>query len=945
MGRLQATWCATETSGELFFWSAEGPVDAAVADELPELRDHVDEAQIRPIVVRGPPLRRRKTEGYVAPLDRVLPLLTALRNDPTLADSVRAWSVAALFGLELAARQAVVPSVGEGTARWRALVHRRDDRARLQSLAEALPVSARLTPTRDHGPVRIPTGDVAVRGFLDAIVDCLYRTGTWPGPARGWVLELGDALRGTDPAFRPRDARSQGIPAKLAAWSAGDGAVGLRLGMTLSLPPDTDGRFRLGFWMHPSDDPGQRVPLDDAWQAGESLQLGERTHAHPAFSALRGLARGKRIFPPLAAALSGRVPSGLTWGPTDAWRFLAEGLQPLLDAGFEVEVPEAFSDAGTQRMRARLRVEAQPDGLNLGELLTYRWEVVVGDLVLSGEEFAELLASGQPIVRFRGSWVLIDPAEVEKLPEGLPREGTLDAAEALRAVLTGQHEGVPVVADAGLDLLLDALRSPPERPVPEALQATLRPYQKVGLSWLACLGDLGLGACLADDMGLGKTVQLIAHVVDRRARGADKPCLVVCPTSVLGNWIRELGRFAPHLTVSRHHGLDRDLAQATRADVVLTTYGLLARDVDALSEVAWDVVALDEAQAIKNPDSRRAQAASRLDARHRVAMSGTPVENRLEELWSLMRFLIPGLLGTRAHFHRTVAIPVERFGDEEVAWRLKAGVSPFLLRRVKTDPDVASDLPDKVERHEFCALTAEQAALYRDVSEEHLVRIAEAQISERRGHVLAMLTALKQICNHPAHYLKEEGPLEGRSGKLERATELLEQVLELGDRAIVFTQYREMGDRLKRHLGEAFEVEVPFLHGGVASHARDEMVRRFQEDDDVPLLLVSLRAGGTGLNLTRATHVLHYDRWWNPAVEDQATDRAYRIGQHRNVQVHKFVCQGTLEERIDALLDEKRSLAESVVGNGERLVADLDDAALRALVSLGDDALVEESAA
>ena len=752
MGLLQATW---SPAGRLFFWTPEGSLDQVVADELPELDALALEPEVVPIVHAGPPLRRKKTKGLHPDLSSVLPLLPALRNDPFLSDSLRVWSLASRFALEFAAREAVAPSVDEGEARWRVLLSRRTDRMRFERLVDALPVSARLVPTRTHGPVRLPTSDVVVRHFLDGVADALYRRAVWPGPARGWVLQFADALRGEDPAFNPRDARSQGIPSKLRTWSAGDGSRGLRLGMTMSLPEDASGRFHLDFWLHAADDPSQRVSLEDAWFAGESVTLGGRSHDHPAFAALRGLARAKRIFPPLSAALAGKAPTPLVWGPGDAWSFLAEGVPPLQDAGFEIELPEAFSSVGARRIRARMRIVSDDaDGLHLGDMLRYEWEVVLGDLLLTGDDFAEILAARQPIVRFRGEWVLIDPAELELLPEGLPMEGTLDAAAALRAVLTGQHEGVPVVADERLNMVVDALRKPPEREAPDGLEATLRPYQHRGYEWLSCLGDLGLGACLADDMGLGKTVQLIAHLVDRHGRGEDRTSLVVCPTSVLGNWERELARFAPGLTVRRYHGLQRDLDEVVQADVVLTTYGLLSRDAEALAEVAFEVVALDEAQAIKNPDSQRAKAALGLQARHRVALSGTPIENRLDELWSLMRFLVPGLLGPRARFRRLVAIPVERFGDEEVAHRLKLGVSPFLLRRVKTDPNVVSDLPDKVERYEYCGLTPEQAELYRATSEEHLGRIADAAASARRGQVLAMLTALKQICNHPDHYLK-----------------------------------------------------------------------------------------------------------------------------------------------------------------------------------------------
>jgi SNF2 family DNA or RNA helicase len=943
MQPLQASWCEGEG---LFFWSSTGSVDATIDQDLPELRPLLKAPEELSVALPGAGGRRRKTKGYRVPLSAVLPLLPALRNDAGLSDSLRCWSMAARLGLELASRQAVVPTVRNGEARWRALWSRRIDRHRLDAIVESLPVAARSVPTRDRGPVRLQPAEQVIRDFIDAIADSLYRRGAYPGPTRGWALDFAEALRGDEPTFQPRDARYYGVPEKLASWAASDGAAGLQLAVQLHLPERDASVFPLTFWMCASDEPDVRLPVSEVWSAGEQVQFGERAFRHPAYATIAAFARAKRVFPPLAKALVGAVPVDLGLDVREAWDFLANGAPSLQDSGFDIRLPEAFSREGSRRIRARMRIEAGADleTLRLDDMLTYRWEVTLGGLVLSGADFAEITQSGQPIVRFRGEWVLLDPAELEKLPAGLTKEGRLNAADALRAVLTGQHDGVPVVADARLDMVIDALRQPPELAPPAGLQATLRPYQVSGFSWLSCLGDLGLGSCLADDMGLGKTIQVIAHLLQRKSRGPKRPpSLVVCPTSVLGNWQHEIQRFAPSLTVSRHHGLFRDLHRARRSDIVLTTYGLLGRDADELAEHQWDVVALDEAQSIKNPDSQRAKAALRLKARHRVAMSGTPVENRLEELWSLMHFLMPGLLGGRRAFKHNVAIPVERFGDEEVARRLQLGVSPFLLRRVKTDPTIIDDLPDKIERHEYCTLTAEQARLYRQVSEEFLERIAEVEAIERRGQVLAMLTALKQICNHPDQYLKETGTLHGRSGKLERARELVEAVVEADERMIIFTQYREMGDRLVRYFRERLSIEAPFLHGGVSTDNRDEMVRQFQEDEDGPaVLVVSLRAGGTGLNLTRATHVLHYDRWWNPAVEDQATDRAYRIGQRRNVQVYKFVCQSTYEERIDAMLEEKRALANSVVGSGERLVTELDDDALRALVALGEDAVMED---
>ncbi len=862
-----------------------------------------------------------------------------------MSDSLRCWINAAKFGLELAARQRVVPSVHRGNAEWRALMSRRQDRERFDLLVDALPPASRAIPTSElgRGAVRLRTSVEAMRGFVDGVVDSLYRRGAHPGSARGWTLEFAEALRNADSAFTPRDARYQGIPAMLASWSSETERLGLRVRFELGLPQKSE-RFPFLVTVHPTGRPDDSVPLAVAWKAGETVAIAGKEWPHPAHAVVRGLARASRVFSPIEKCLRGSKPSNVTWGPADTWKFISEGVRGLRDAGFEVDLPEEFAEAGRRRIRAqmRLNVAIGEDGrVDLSRLLDFQWEVVLGDLVLSGDEFAELIRHKAPVVRFQGEWVLLDPAELSRLPDGLPHAGTLQAAEALRAALTGVHNGVPVVADERLQLVLEALRDPPDYEVPATLTGTLRPYQVDGYSWLTTLGQLGLGCCLADDMGLGKTIQLIAHVLNRKKEGWKGPSLVVCPTSVLGNWERELYRFAPTLDVRRYHGLQRDVDSIHDADVVLTTYGLLVRDRESLAEIKFDVVALDEAQAIKNPDSQRARAACMLTAKHRVAMSGTPVENRLDELWSIMNFLIEGILGKRGAFRRNVAVPVERFGDKIVAKRLKLGISPFLLRRLKTDENIITDLPEKIERHEYTSLTPEQADLYKSVTEEAMDSLHGASDMERRGRVLAMLTALKQVCNHPAQYLKEESPLTGRSGKLERVVDLLEAILAVGESTLIFTQYRRMGTLLQHHLAELFGEDIPFLHGGTPPQRRDEMVDAFQGDEGVPLLIISLRAGGTGLNLTRATRVIHYDRWWNPAVEDQATDRAYRIGQHRNVQVHKLVCQGTLEERIDTMLEEKRALAESVVGSGERWVTELDDDALRMLVSLGDDAVVE----
>ena len=580
----------------------------------------------------------------------------------------------------------------------------------------------------------------------------------------------------------------------------------------------------------------------------------------------------------------------------------------------------------------------------------------------------------------------------------------LTAGEVLRTALgiEPEHGGLPVTGVAADGWLGDLLAGADDRRIepvatPASFNGDLRPYQERGLAWLSFLGTLGLGACLADDMGLGKTAQLLAVLVDEhdrhtsaatsptttrsRARsrstagsgagpaasakasskGRSKteaqagsaagsgpgPTLVLCPMSLVGNWEREAARFAPKLSVLVHHGPGRlsgtDFTrQASAAGLVLSTYGVAVRDRDLLSTVPWNRLVLDEAQHIKNASTRVAQSVRSIDAASRIALTGTPVENRLSELWSIMQFLNPGLLGSEKAFRRRFAAPIEREGDDEAAERLRQVTGPFVLRRLKTDRSIIADLPDKIEMKEYCTLTREQASLYQAVVDDMLARIEESDGMERRGLVLATMMKLKQVCNHPAHFLADGSTMPGRSGKLTRLVEVLEEAAAEGDRSLVFTQFTEMGGMLERYLRHRLGCEVLWLHGGVSKKARDGMVERFQGEGGPAVFLLSLKAGGTGLNLTGATQVIHFDRWWNPAVENQATDRAYRIGQRRTVQVRKFVCGGTLEERIDAMIDEKRALAERIVGTGEGWITELSTAQLRDVVALSSDAVGED---
>lgn len=538
----------------------------------------------------------------------------------------------------------------------------------------------------------------------------------------------------------------------------------------------------------------------------------------------------------------------------------------------------------------------------------------------------------------RGRWVVVDGETIERVRQQKSRKAKeVTAGTALSAALGGSltvdGETFDVEIDSSLVGLADRIQNyerTQDLPEPEGLNASLRPYQRRGLAWLNEMCELGIGGCLADDMGLGKTIQVIALHLHRAAG----PTLVVCPASLLGNWEREINKFAPSVRVHRFYGRQRNLEIVGKGDVVLVTYGLIRREKEAMAQVEWDLVVADEAQHAKNPMSQTARALRAIPSNVRLALTGTPVENQLTELWSVLDWTTPGLLGHLDEFRRNIATPIERDHDEETTAELSRIVRPFLLRRRKADPEIAPELPQKTESDVFVPLTSEQASLYKAVTDEALNTIKEKAGIERRGLILKLLTSLKQICNHPAQFLKQEGPLPGRSGKLAAFDELLDGLEGTDEAVLVFSQYVQMGKLLEQHLASR-RISSLFLHGSVPPHHRDTMVEQFQ-NGEARVFLLSLKAGGTGLNLTRATHVIHYDRWWNPAVEDQATDRAYRIGQTQPVQVHRMVSEGTLEERIAALLNEKRQLSEQVIGAGEAWVSEFDDSELAELVALAE---------
>ncbi len=742
-------------------------------------------------------------------------------------------------------------------------------------------------------------------------------------------------------------------------------------------PAAADPPWAVELALQSTSDPSLLLPAADVWSGVSAGGWAAAGISYPEEELLAGLGRASRLFPELDHELRSAAPASVTLDTEGAFRFLRQTGPLLSGAGFGVLLPDWARKARLGlKITTRSRQAAGSGGgaqpmFGLADIVDFRYDLALGDQELDADDLAELARLKVPLVRLRGQWVELDSRHLQAALKFLQREraGTMPAADALLAGLRGVEgadDDLPVVgvdADGWLGDLLSGQADQRLAPAgtPPSFRGELRPYQERGLAWLSFLGNLGLGGILADDMGLGKTPQTLALLAKDyapsaasapsaagRASGAPPaPTLLICPMSLVGNWEREAARFTPDLRVHVHHGADRlagpELADAaSAADLVITTYGLVARDRYALSEIPWRRVVCDEAQNIKNAATRQAKAVRSLPAGSRIALTGTPVENRLAELWSIMEFTSPGLLGPAEKFRTRYSVPIERSGDAEATARLKRITGPFILRRLKTDKTIISDLPDKLEMKIWCNLTPEQASLYQATVTDMLAKIEAAPDGiERRGLVLATMAKLKQACNHPAHLLGDGSRLDGRSGKLARLEEICDEVIAGGEKALCFTQYAEFGRMLQPYLAARLGYPVLYLHGGTPKRQRDAMVSRFQAVTDPAIFILSLKAGGTGLNLTAANHVIHVDRWWNPAVEDQATDRAFRIGQRKDVQVRKFVCVGTVEERIDAMIEEKKALAERIVGTGEGWLTDLSVAELRKVIALSPEAVSE----
>ncbi|NVM46382.1 MAG: DEAD/DEAH box helicase [Candidatus Lokiarchaeota archaeon] len=934
------------------------------------------------------------------------------------SNSIKTWSFLTKLVFELLNKGQFIPSLETNknkgyNGKWNLLLKSQNDKDRLQTILKRASWSAFCIPInfiQFNGGYKtngLWHPSYLFSFFIDTIGDYLIRSTLNKMKFRtfnefyskelkkedssdyrpGWDYKFLKSLITKDSNFKIQSFHETILPALIKNWTQSGRGFTLKHGFVFNLelkyPETPKNDWPLVFYVS-FQDRAQNIPLHKLWEENNQKKLEKLkiidSKGEFLEIILRAIGTASKVFPPIKRALVEKLQDEISLTSSEVIDFLKYPKDLLIQSGFNVILPEVFRRDGKQRLSAKLIIcsnssiktkegafQSLPSIFDVHSILDFKWEATIEGKRISDEAFKDLINLDEPLINMDGKWILVDPQSIAdfKQSETPEFENYMDVLKVgLLGKIQLRENGTEydvIIEGEFNDIIskLQTVKSFEDIPCPSSFNGTLRNYQQEGLTWMGNMTKFNFGLCLADDMGLGKTIQVIAFLCYLKKNYPEKPgsVIVVCPTSILFNWHREIKKFAPDLDILLHYGPSRikdasDIPEIIKPHrIILTSYGTLRNDIDLLESINFSGIIVDESQNIKNYTSQQSKAINKLRGQFKICLSGTPIENRLLELWSLFNFLNIGLLGKRKEFQNRYIIPIERFQNQDAIEKLRLIIAPFILRRVKSDKTVIKDLPDKNEMKIIVDLTETQVKLYRELVENTLKDIADisSDIRKKRGIVLALLVKLKQICNHPSQYLKldmESLELEknlqefvSQSQKLERLIEMTDEVLLNGEKVLIFTQFTQMGDILKSVLEQKYNFEILYFHGGVPENKRREIIDQFQSNDleSPPILILSLRAGGTGLNLTQGTTVIHIDRWWNPAVEDQATDRAYRIGQKSIVNVYKFITKGTIEEKIDNLLEEKRELADAIVAStGESWISDLDDDKLRNLLNLGD---------
>ncbi len=966
--KVQTTNIFLPTVGNVPLPSADFFLDQETYYEL----DFEEEGEIRPWEV----------EGVEVPFTQLIDLFLSDEDisseEVSFGDDWFFLKKLSQFGLELLSRQRFIPAVfinnrEEIESRWRVFPEAQRDYERFEQLARSLPTAL------IGGYPGISAGNAfkqadclaLIEHFLSTQIDSMMRNtlieDNWSQNINPedefsqWLYSLGTAKADLEITDRQKDRLINSYTNWVAVYESFTKAHPLKSGIQIIPPgepdlfrPDNGDQWLLQFFVKATGQEGFRLSTEEVKDLDKKKKdIILKRFGSPEQTLLRDLGVAAELFSPIKRGFesgsAAGIPSKADLTHDEAYLFLKESFWLLREAGFFLEIPQWWNEkTNTSKNELSVKTRISDPGKSPSKvsfwdtIVSFDWEIAVRDSSLSRTEFFQLAELKLPLVKIRGEWIELDQ---EKINNTMKYLRGLDGRElTVREII---QKGILAESSSDLlsltgfdfsswlkDFIKTKIGFPADKiEAPVTFRGKLRPYQLEGLNWLWLIKEIGAGGCLADDMGLGKTIQFIALILhDKKLNKNLNPYLLVCPTSVVENWAREIDKFAPSLSYFIHHGVDRKIN--TARDIILTTFGIMRRDIDLLKSIYWRSVCLDESQNIKNPNTKTAKAARSIPADSHFGLTGTPVENHLMELWSIMEFLNPGLLGKQKAFKQNFMTPIQEEGSPEKEKLLRSLINPFLLRRKKSDPDILPDLPDKIEKKEYIPISEEQATLYQAVVDESVKLLEEAEGIEKKGLILATITKLKQICNHPAQFLKDGNFIKERSGKLVRLTEMLDELFEAGEASLIFTQYVELGRMLKSFIQRTFHKQVPFLHGAVSRKARMRMVDEFQNGDSGnPVFILSLKAGGTGLNLTRASHVFHYDRWWNPAVEAQATDRTHRIGQKKNVQVFSFISTGTYEEKIDEMLEAKRDLADRIIRSGEKGLTELSTEEIIDLIS------------